>query len=359
MPKPRNILFLLEDLCFGGTQSQMLTLAARLDRERFTPTFLTLTGKTDLDQRAEDSCIPVRHLGASRRVAPFFFLRLRGALQELAPDILVACTALPNIWGRIWGRITHIPVIIGTCRGGGSLARQHERAFWRLAHHMICNSSELHDKLQQLGVPSSRVACIGNGVDADFFMPDPTQPSARRPVILCVARLVKDKDHLTLLRAFAEVLRRAPEARLRIVGDGPEEVVLRQWVSGHGISGSVDFFSSGSDMRPHYAQARMFALSSIREGQPNVILEAMACGLPVCATSTGGIPHLVRENGLLAPVRDHAALARHCAYLLEDASPCDMMGSAGRRRVEKDFSFAAMVEAHQRLFARLWAKKKK
>lgn len=81
-------------------------------------------------------------------------------------------------------------------------------------------------------------------------------------------------------------------------------------------------------MRAHYARARVFALSSVREGQPNVILEAMACGLPVCATSVGGIPRLVQDavNGFLSPAGDAVALAENCCKLLADGALCDAMG---------------------------------
>ena len=158
---------------------------------------------------------------------------------------------------------------------------------------------------------------------------------------------------MTLLRAFELVLQVHPAARLRIVGDGPEETALRAWAGEHAAGSNVDFIAGGLDMRTHYANARVFALSSVREGQPNVILEAMACGLPVCATAVGGIPRLVEEgvNGFLSPAGDAAALAKNCCKLLADDALCDAMGAAGRDRVEKDFSFTAMVDAHQGVFA--------
>lgn len=358
MTRPLNVLFLMEDLCFGGTQRQTLELARRLDRKRFSPAMLTLTGVTDLDEAARQAGIRLTHLGASRRAAPLFFLRLAAALRRAAPDILVPCTALPNIWGRIWGRALHVPVIVGTCRGGGGPKRQHERWLWPLTRHMVCNSEALFRTLQGLGVPEEHLSCIPNGVDVDFFQPGEVPPSAREPVILCVARLARDKDHLTLLRAFELVLQSRPEARLRIVGDGPEERALKQWAQGRAAGARVDFFSGGMDMREHYAAARMFALASVREGQPNVILEAMSCGLPVCATAVGGIPRLVDEavNGFLSPAGDAEALARNCLRVLDDPRAGDALGMAGRGRAERDFSFAAMVDAHQALFERLWRK---
>ncbi|BAV92268.1 glycosyltransferase [Candidatus Desulfovibrio trichonymphae] len=351
-----NILFFMEDLCYGGTQRQTLELACRLDRKNFTPAMLTLTGPTDMDEAAREVDIVVHHLGRSRKPAPLFFLRLCRALQERKPDILVPCTALPNIWGRIWGRLLRVPVVVGTCRGGGSPARQYERLLWRLTHHLICNSAAVYQKLQGIGVPVRHVSCVANGVDVDHFVPGAVPPSGREPVILCVARLVRDKDHLTLLRAFAQLLQTQPKARLRIVGDGGEAATLRAWAERHAAGARVDFFPGSADMRGHYAAARVFALSSVREGQPNVILEAMSCGLSVCATAVGGIPALVQENvnGLLSPAGDAASLARNCVRLLADPSLCDVMGRAGRELVVRNFSFTAMVEAHQRIFVRLW-----
>jgi len=359
MTNPLRVLFLMEDLCFGGTQRQTLELARRLDRNRFTPVMLTLTGPTDLDMAARDAGIELHHMGRGRSVSPLFFAALCWRLRALHPHVIVPCTALPNIWGRIWGRLAwpgaggNAPLVVGTCRGGGGPKRQHERWLWRLTDHMICNSEALREILQGFGVPQGRLSYIPNGVDTEFFAPAADAPSARAPEILCVARLAGDKDHLTLLRAFELVLQRHPAARLRIVGDGPEEANLRAWVGANAVGGNVDFIAGGLDMRGHYAHTRVFALSSVREGQPNVILEAMACGLPVCATAVGGIPRLVRdgENGFLSPAGDAARLAENCCRLLADGALCDAMGQAGRARVEQDFSFTAMVDAHQGVFA--------
>lgn len=349
-----RILFLLEDLCYGGTQRQMLELAARLDRSRFAPLMLTLTGPTDLDGLARQAGIDVHNLGRDRRLAPFFFARLGGALRRLRPDVLVPCTALPNIWGRLWGRALGLPVL-GTVRGGGGPKRQHERFLWRLARHIVCNSEALRDVLSGLGVPPGRLSYVPNGVDTDVFRAPDAPVSVRPPRLLCVARLAGDKDHPTLLRAFARVLERHPEALLRLVGDGPEEQRLRQWAAAHPAGKRVEFVPGRPDVREEYAQARLFVLSSIREGQPNVLLEAMSCGLPLCATAVGGIPRLITdgENGFLCEPGDDAALARHICRLLEDPPLGDRLGQAGRERVLRDFSFARMVAAHEALFERL------
>lgn len=349
-----RILFLMEDLCYGGTQRQMLELAGRLDRSRFAPVMLTFTGPTDLDDLARQAGIEVHTLGHDRRLAPLFFARVGAALRRLRPDVLVPCTALPNIWGRIWGRALGLPVL-GTVRGGGGPRRQHERFLWWLAQHIVCNSEALREVLRGLGVPSDRLSYVPNGVDTDMFRAPVTPVSARPPLLLCVARLAGDKDHPTLLRAFARVLERHPDAMLRLVGDGPEEGRLRQWAAAHPAGKRVEFVPGRPDVREEYAQARLFVLSSVREGQPNVLLEAMSCGLPLCATAVGGIPRLISagENGFLCESGDDAALAGHICRLLDDPSLGDRLGRAGRERVVRDFSFARMVDAHEALFERL------
>lgn len=352
MPVPLSIAFVMEDLCFGGTQRQLLELARRLDRKRFSPTMITLTGATDMDALTHEAGIPLIHLGTGRRVPPLFFLALRRELARLRPDIVLPGTALPNIWCRIWGKLLGLPCVVGTVRGGGGPRRQHERWLWRLTQTMICNSLALREVLQKLGVPASRLHYIPNGVDTERFAPSDLPLTARPPEILCVARLAGDKDHETLFRALALVRERHPDAVLRLVGDGPREAELKAMAAASPARDGILFTPGTADVRPWYDGARIFALSSVREGQPNVILEAMACGLPVCATQVGGIPHLLDNGdcGLLSPAGDAGALAANLLRLLDSPSLGDELGRRGRQRVEKSFSFAAMVAAHETLF---------
>ena len=353
MPKPISVLFCMEDLCFGGTQRQTIELVRRLDRSRFFPSMLMLTGPTDLDEIPRKAAVPLFYLGRRRAVFPFFFLTMGAFLKKNRPDLIVPCTALPNIWARLWGKLLGIPVV-GTCRGGGAPRRQHERFLWPLTAHMICNSKALAEVLTGLGVPSSRLSYIPNGVDTDFFRPQDPPLRSRSRVVLCVARLAGDKDHLTLFRAVLRLRSAFPDLKLRVVGDGPCERTLKAWAADH-PSLPVEWVPATSDVRPYYASASIFALSSVREGQPNVLLEAMSCGLPVCATAVGGVPALVREGqtGLLAPAGDDEAFAAALASLLREPARAEAMGAAGRKYVLEQHSFSAMVEAHQALFQRL------
>lgn len=349
--KQLKTLFLLEDLCYGGTQKQNLALAARLDRSLFAPEILTLTGPTDLDADARAAGVPLHYLGGSRKVPPLFFVKLGGWLKKLRPEILICCTALPNIWGRLWGRKLNIPLIIGTNRGGGAPRRQHEWLLWRLAHGMVCNSLPLTEIIANYGMPRERLCHIANGVDTEHFQP-PEQPVHNRNIV-CVARLAADKDHKTLIKAFAIAAQKFPEARLQLAGEGPEEGSLRRAAAKAGVAAQVDFLGACADPAPYLRQAAVFALASLREGLPNAIMEAMACGLPICATNAGGIPYLAKDNGLLCPPGDVNALAENLITLLADPAKRHEMGRKGRQRAVEDYSFTAMVESHQNFFLRL------
>ncbi len=357
-----RIVFLLEDLCFGGTQRQTLQLALRLDRSRFEPVLLTLTGETDLDEEARAGGLELHHMNTGRSVDRLFFVRLYRTLRALNADVLVPCTALPNIWGRIWGRLLNRQCcrprgIVGTVRGGGAPKRQHEAFLWRLCDHMVCNSLALRDILYGIGVPSTRVTCIPNGVDTERFMPGPKPLSERDSLIVCVARLCEDKDQATLIHAFEQVSERVPDARLRFVGDGPWEGRVRKCAEESPVRDRIEIVPGTKDVRPHLHDAKIFALSSVREGQPNVLLEAMACGLPVCATAVGGIPAMIEQpaNGLLSPASDSRSMAGNILKLLGDDRLVLSMSEANRAKAVRDFSFDAMVSAHEAIFEQLCA----
>ena len=350
------MVFLLEDLEFGGTQRQALELARRLDTSRFQVELWVLRAGDDLAPVARDYGLPVVWLARSSWVGPQSLLGLARRLRTHPPDLLMLLTVIPNIWGRVWGRLARVPVIVGNCRGGAAPWRQHERWLWPGAHHLLCNSALLKDFLvSRYKLPCHRITVALNGVDTDFFQPSPNGRPQGPPVLLSVARLVPDKDHDTLLRAFARLAQRHPEAQLRLVGNGPRRQVLEQKVQNLGLSGQVKFLPPEPDLRSLYHQADLFVLSSRAEALPNVILEAMAAGLPVVATRVGGVPEAVvpEATGLLVDPGDDTGLAGALARLLDDPAARRAMGRAARQRVLDHFSFPAMVNRHQDLWSRL------
>jgi len=289
-------------------------------------------------------------------VNPVSLARLWKRLQSTPVDVLMLLTAVPNIWGRILGRLARVPRIIGNCRGGAAPWRQHERFLWPLADQVICNSAALKTVLSQhYRVPPGRLTVIHNGVDLDYFQPQAGTPRGNPPKVLSVGRLVPDKDHQTLIQAFRLVAGDHPGAELWLVGDGPGENALRQLAAAILPPGKVRFFPGQVDLRPFWREASLFVLSSVHEAFPNVVLEAMATGLPVVATRVGGLAEMVvpGETGWLVPSRDPAALGAAISQLLADPKTLGAFGRAGQQRAARCFPLTAMVRSHEEVLEKV------
>jgi glycosyltransferase involved in cell wall biosynthesis len=354
MPPIKTIL-LLQDLLCGGTQRHTLELAKRLDPGLFDPEIWTLAAGDDFLPLARQYGLRVRMLSASSRVTPWALAALWRALKRQAPELLMALTVVPNIWGRVLGRLTRTPVVVANCRGGDDLWRQHEAGLKHPAHHHICNSEALKAALTgRYGLPDSRVSVIPTGVDTAFFTP-PTAAPAPGPVILCLARLAAVKDHATLVAAFEQAAPGHPGARLRLVGDGELRGRLAERIARSPVRERIDLLPGSPDPRRHYAEASLVALASVNEGMPNVLLEAMAMGLPTVATAVGGTPEAVRHgvSGLLVPAGDAQALGAALSRLLGDGELRRRMGLAGRTIALSEHSLEAVAMRHSDLLTEL------
>lgn len=355
-PSSCRVVMLLEDLEFGGTQRQTLELAQNLDRSRFAPELWLMKAGNDLLPLAEKGGIRVVPLSSSSRVGLSSVLGLWRELRSSHVDLLVLLTVTPNIWGRLLGRLAGVPVILATCRGGGSPLRQHERWLWPLADHLVCNTSALKDHLVwHLRLPEDHITVIPNGVDTTFFCPPSGGFIPRNRIILCIARLVPDKDHETLLTAFGLLARRHPDVELWLVGNGKLQGPLKRQAANGIPKGRVQFLPGQRDLRGLFHQASIFVLSSRQEALPNVVLEAMASGLPIVATAVGGLPEVVEHGrtGLLVPKQDAPALAQAMEQLLMDENTRVVLGKTGRERAEAGYSISAMVRNHEEVFLHL------
>ncbi|OGP70427.1 MAG: hypothetical protein A2Y80_04330 [Deltaproteobacteria bacterium RBG_13_58_19] len=355
--RPARLVFLLQDLEFGGTQRQVLDLACRLNPARFQVELWLLIARDDLVPVARSRGLPLVWLSRQAQVGPASLVNLWRRLRSTPMDLLALFTIVPNTWGRILGRLARVPLIVGNCRGGHAPQRQHERWLWPLADRIICNSSLLKATLtNHHKLPPARVTVIRNGVDTDYFRP-PASPRVGPVKVISVARLVPEKDQDTLIKAFALAAPEHPQAELWLVGDGPRLAALQELARLTMIPDKVKFFPGREDLRPLLEEAGLFVHSTLIDALPNVVLEAMAAGLPVVATRVGGLPEAVvpGKTGWLVPPRDAVALAAAVSHLLGDAETRQAFGRAGRERALRDFSFRAMVQQHELVFHHLLA----
>jgi glycosyltransferase involved in cell wall biosynthesis len=353
------VVFLLEELNFGGTQRQTLELARRLDRRKFKSEIWVLRGGEALASLARTWQIPLVPLAPTSIVGPRSLVHLWRRLHREKIDLFLTLTAIPNIWGRLLGKVAGLPCIIGNVRGN-TPHRQHERWLWPLTHHLICNNKKIQSFLQQeYNIPPQRLSLIPNGVDTDFFAPSGPNRGNGNLKVLSIGRLVPDKDQATLLQAFSLVLQDHPNTDLWLVGNGPCKNQLDTLIRQKFPASRVVMLPGQVDIRPFFHRASLFVLSSVTEALPNVVLEAMASGLPIVATNVGGLPEVVNpgQTGLLVPPKEPARLAQAILQLLADEELRRAFGRAGRERVVREYSFNRMVRRYEVLFDALLAQK--
>jgi glycosyltransferase involved in cell wall biosynthesis len=211
------------------------------------------------------------------------------------------------------------------------------------------------------GFPRDRVGVIYNGIDTTAFGDvGRLRREARlelqlRPgdfAILQAARLQPIKDHATAIRAMARVAATRSDIRLLLAGDGSSSSEIDALIDALNLRSFVVRLGLRADVDRLLAAADMVLLSSVSEGIPLSLIEGMAAGLPVLATSVGGIPEVVEDGrtGLLVPARDDEALARQILGLAEDPVRREQMGRLGRERASALFSEDRMVEEYDRSY---------
>ena len=220
---------------------------------------------------------------------------------------------------------------------------------------VLAVSHDTKKRLADNGLSGERVAVLHNGIDVEFWRRDAGKPVLREELGIApdtflvgtVARITFDKDLPTFYWVAEEVARRNPKVVFVIVGDGygDELPMARAEVARRGLEKVVLFTGHRNDLRDIYASFDLFLMTSLTEGMPNTLLEAMALGVPSVSTRVGGIPELLGDGkeGFLAPVGDAAGLAAAVLRFIEDPALLARCGEACRLRIEKQFSFSRRV----------------
>ncbi len=219
---------------------------------------------------------------------------------------------------------------------------------------IVVLSSRMRAELIARGFAPDRVHCIPNGVDTRHFAPV-ASPAVPVTTVVCVARLAYQKGIDVLLQAWKLVSDQMPGARLVLVGIGPLREQLAQLVAALGIEGSVEFAGLRENVLGEWRRGTIAVLPSRWEGMPNVLLEAMACGMACVATRVSGSEDLVQPGvtGLLVEPGDYRSLAAALLDLLRDPVLVHHYGRAAREVVLERFSLERVMDEYASLYKRL------
>ena len=366
---PHTVAYFTDSSGFGGAEQSLLNLIRGLDRNYWRPVlihhpFSSLEPLLCEARRLDVALLPVTPMPEGRQGArhiPSFVRRLR----TLRLDVFHAHLTWPLAckYGLFAATLARVPAIVATVHSFvelpyTQLVRFKQRFFSAGIQRYVAVSQALAMCMSEtFPIPARKMEVVLNGIPVhDFEGADDRTPHVvldgmTRPIVLCVARLDKQKGQRYLLEAAVGV----PDATFIFVGDGPDRSMLEARVRELHLSARVVFLGQRRDIPAWLAACDVFVLPSLWEGLPLSILEAMAARKPVIATQVGGTPEAIThgETGLLVPPADPVALAAALRTLLDNAALAAQYAAAGRARVQQEFSIETMTRRITHIYDQL------
>jgi glycosyltransferase involved in cell wall biosynthesis len=351
------IAFVLSSFEPGGTERQMIELIRRLDRSRWKVHVACFHARGGWFGRVVEVADSVEEFPLRSFKHPSTIVQMQ-AFARWCRGLRIAVVHTSELYANIFGlpgaALARVPVRIANRReinpDKSPVQIAMQRAAYALAGKVVANSQAAADRLLAERVPPARVAVIPNGLDLGHVRPQTVRDRYRKVIV--VANLRTEKGHDVLMDAAVNLLIQYPDATFELVGGGAERERLQARAATLGLTHAFSFLGHRDDVAARLAAADIFVLPSRSEAFPNALLEAMAAGLPVVASSVGGILELVRHerNGLLTPAGDAGALARQIGRLMADPALAARLGATARSGVADHYSFDRMVAAFENLY---------
>lgn len=372
-----RVIHVITGLGVGGAELMLLKLLSRIDRTAFETRVVSLTGRGAVGKRIENLGIELQVLGLKRYLPNLLRISwLAYWIAKQKADVVQTWMYHADLVGGVAAKLAGgIPVVWGIRRGRfnfdedkltthGVAAACARLSSW-LPTRTVCCSEAARESHAAAGYDSKRMLVIPNGFDPEAFRPD---PEARRSVrqelglrdeailIGLVARFDPQKDHRTFLEAAARLRACNPNVAFVLCGDGVswDNEVLAGWTREFRVADAIHLVGRRDDIPRITAALDIACLSSIGEGFPNVIGEAMACGVPCVVTDVGDAAYLVGKTGIVVPPRNPAALAAAWQGLLDaGAARRAALGRLARERILTDFNLPDIVKRYENLYREL------
>ncbi|MBE9566816.1 MAG: glycosyltransferase [Proteobacteria bacterium] len=366
-----KVFHLITGLQVGGAERTLLEVVPRLNGERFQHSIWSLTTMGPVATPLQRLGLPVHALGFGGRNSLPAAARLAAAIRQERPTILHSHMTHANIAARLASRIVRPPVVICAERNSGAWKSTRLVRFERMIAgwadwHTAVSLSVADFLVKHQGVPAERVSVIRNGValpaavsaERRLEVRDALGVGAGGKLVLSVGRVVPQKGYEHLIRAIPLVRQSVPEARFFVAGDitrrkyDDYRAMLSALAAELNVSEHVRFLGVRDDVVLLLASADLFVMSSIWEGLPNVLLEAMAAGVPAVTTDVdgGGEVGRMARAAVMVPAEDPEALAGGMLRLLENPAEAQERAAAGLELVRSEFTWDGTALATRELY---------
>jgi glycosyltransferase involved in cell wall biosynthesis len=350
---PARVALVVGQLTTGGAEGQLRQVTRTIDRRRFEPIVYALSAKIEPVGellRADGVTLRVTEVAGWRRV-PWLASQLAADKIDLVHSWLYIANALA--WSATRFR-RRLPLITSArnCKVQNRISQIANFLAFRGSRAIVANSQEVAAYItRHYLAPARRIHVVYNGIDVERFRPADRGAPTAPALIVNIGRLVEQKNQALFLDAAAQLTRTGVSARFVIVGEGPLKTDLQEQAQRLGIADHVSFAGERRDVEDILRTASLLWLTSRWEGLPNVVLEAMATGVPVIATDVGGTRELIRSgvDGFVVPSSDAAGFVRHARDLLNDSARQRQFAAAARVRAQ-EFSTARMIATLSQLY---------
>jgi len=351
----------------GGSERQFTVLAQNLTPPKFETHLGCVSHRGPLAHNFPD--VPEFPLGGSLYGWQSLRTRLnlRRHLRQNHIQVAHAFDFYANLTLIPAAKLARVPVVIGSHRQLGDLMTpaqfRAQAAAFRWCDAVVCNSQAAADRLIANGLSPSRIAIIGNALPAEAFTAV-TAALPKRPGVARVGMVARMnhryKNHSGFLRIAAQIHRRMNNVEFVLVGDGPLRLQLESEASSLGLAASAIFLGDRQDMQAVLASLDVAVNTSDSESLSNVILEAMAAGLPAVAYNVGGNSELLsQERGALIPAGQETAFADAVQNLLTDSARREQLGRNARQFAQENFSLDQVRQRYAELYITLLQKKRR
>lgn len=368
MSLPLRLLIIIDELDIGGTEQQIFELVKRLDRRKYFPMVCCFrSGRVAKEIEALN--VPVFTLKKRAKFDLALLLALVRLMRRERIDLVQTYLFTANTWARLAAVFAHVPLIVSSERNVDMWEERYKQILGRIldrwTHATIANSTAVKEYLVNKGLEPQKIRVIYNGVDPERFpanlAPDLLKTElgipAHHQVVGLIARLEPAKDVQTFLHASALIAAQHADVSFLIVGGGSLQQDLERKAQQLGIANRMVFTGPRRDIPRLLAVCDISAMSSLKEGMSNTIMESMAAGKPMVATHVGGNAELIvdGETGFLVPTHAPTAFATALNKLLSAPALARQMGQQAQERISRLFSANALVTATEQLYDELVA----